>query len=214
MDCGFYLNSLIELKILQKETSIGDKISSRKSIYKIKDNLFRFWFRFLSDTKPLVEQELYEVVYDSQIEPFLQQYTGNIFEDVCIQYLKKLNGKKLLPFIFFDIGRWWGSNKVKKREEEIGILAIDNSSNAILGECKWRNEKLDMGVVTNLMEKGCLLPYERKYYFLFSKSEFTDAVMEFSKSHTEMYYIEFGKMFEALIAIQADMKKEGDLGQK
>lgn len=116
MDCGFYLNSLIELQILQKEIPVGEKKTSRKSLYKVKDNLFKFWFRFLSDAKPLIEQELYEEVFDSMIEPFLSQYAGNMFEEACIQYLKKLNGKKLLPFIFFEVGRWWRSNKMKKCE--------------------------------------------------------------------------------------------------
>ena len=194
LDCGFYLNSLIELQILQKEIPVGEKKNSRKSIYKIKDNLFKFWFRFLSDAKPLIEQELYNEVYDNMIEPFLSQYAGSIFEEVCIQYLKKQNGKKILPFTFFEIGRWWGTNKIKKFEEEIDILAIDNKSNALIGECKWRNEKVDIGSVRNLIEKGSLLPYENKYYVLFSKSGFTDAVTAFVKNHPEMLCFELNQI--------------------
>lgn len=194
MDCGFYLNSLVELQILQKEIPVGDKKTSRKSVYKVKDNLFKFWFRFISDAKPLVEQELYEEVFNSMIEPFLSQYAGSVFEEVCIQYLKKLNGKKLLPFIFFEIGRWWGSNKIKKREEEIDILAVDNNSNALIGECKWKNEKLDMRIVKELMEKGSLLQYKSKYYVLFSKSGFSDAVITFAKEHPEIMCIELSHM--------------------
>ena len=44
--CSSYLKNLISLGIVQKETPYGEK-ASRKSIYVIDDNMFRFWFRFV-----------------------------------------------------------------------------------------------------------------------------------------------------------------------
>ena len=53
---------------------------------------------------------------------------------------------------------------------------------------------MDIGSVMNLIEKGSLLPYENKYYVLFSKSGFTDAVTAFVKNHPEMLCFELNQI--------------------
>ncbi len=67
------------------------------------------------------------------------------------KYLEKFNDKEKLPFIFNSIGRWWGNNPIKKREEIDIICKNDNS--IIFGECKWRNESINMAIVKLLIEK-------------------------------------------------------------
>lgn len=75
--------------------------------------------------------------------------------------------------MFGRIGRWWGNNPEKKRQEEIDILAVDEE-NAIFGECKWKNEPIGIGVLDELVQKSLLFNhYKNKYYMLFSKSGFT-----------------------------------------
>lgn len=44
--CASYLKNLLALGIVKRETPYGEKIS-RKSIYTISDNMFRFWYRFI-----------------------------------------------------------------------------------------------------------------------------------------------------------------------
>ncbi|WP_408631310.1 DUF234 domain-containing protein [Marinisporobacter balticus] len=73
-------------------------------------------------------------------------------------------------------------------QEEIDILAI-NKDKAIIGECKWRNELLGMGVVNSLIEKGRILNYADKYYILFSKSGFTHEVIKFSQSNEKIILV-------------------------
>lgn len=41
------------LGLIQKETSYGEKVS-RKSIYTIADNMFRFWYRFVSENHSII----------------------------------------------------------------------------------------------------------------------------------------------------------------
>lgn len=95
--------------------------------------------------------------------------------------MKHLNRKMKLPFDFENIGRWWGNNPLRKREEEIDILAYNRES-AVFGECKWRNEPVNIGIVNSLIEKSSILSYENKYYVLCSKCGFTDDVIKFAKS--------------------------------
>lgn len=184
--CSKYIKTLLELRIISRETPVGEKENARRSIYKFEDNLFKFWYRFVFDNVTFIEQEMIDYVYSNKIEPEMSAYLGFIFEEVCIQFLKKKNKNLQLPFIFESIGRWWGSNAIKKRQEEIDILVV-NKTDAIFGECKWRNELLDMDVVNALIEKSNLLNYTKKYYAFFSKSGFSKSVLQYAKHNKNVF---------------------------
>ncbi|EGD51887.1 DUF234 DEXX-box ATPase [Thermoanaerobacter ethanolicus JW 200] len=187
--CSKYISTLIDLKILEKITPVELKDKSRKSIYKIKDNFFRFWYRFVFTNKALIEQGLIDEVLENKIKPFINEFIGEVYEEICMDYLKILNKKKKLPFIFEKIGKWWGNNPYKRREEEIDIVALDKN-NIIFGECKWQNKKVDISVLNSLIEKSALFNYQNKYYILFSKSGFTDDVINFAKNNSNVFLIE------------------------
>lgn len=187
--CSKYISTLIDLKILEKITPVELKDKSRKSIYKIKDNFFRFWYRFVFTNKALIEQGLIDEVLENKIKPFMNEFIGEVYEEICMDYLKILNKKKKLPFIFEKIGKWWGNNPYKRREEEIDIVALDKN-NIIFGECKWQNKKVDISVLNSLIEKSALFNYQNKYYILFSKSGFTDDVINFAKNNSNVFLIE------------------------
>ncbi|BCS82383.1 hypothetical protein CaldiYA01_23430 [Caldicellulosiruptor diazotrophicus] len=118
-------------------------------------------------------------VIENKIKPFMNEFIGEVYEEICMDYLKILNKTKKLPFIFENIGKWWGNNPYKKREEEIDIVAFDNN-NILFGECKWRNQKVDMSVLNNLIEKSMIFNNRKKFYVLFSKSGFADEVINFA----------------------------------
>ncbi|AZT89240.1 ATP-binding protein [Caldicellulosiruptor changbaiensis] len=186
--CAKYISVLIDLKILEKVTPLKLEAKSRKSIYKIKDNFFRFWYRFVFTNKTLIEQGLIDEVIQNKIKPFMNEFIGEVYEQICMDYLKILNREKRLPFIFENIGKWWGNNPYKKREEEIDIVAF-NQDNILFGECKWRNQKVDMSVLNNLIEKSMIFNYCKKFYVLFSKSGFTDEVISFAKQNPHVLLI-------------------------
>ena len=49
---------------------------------------------------------------------------------------------------------------------------------AIFGECKWTNEKISESIIDDLIDKSGMFRYEKKYYYLFSKSGFTLATLK------------------------------------
>lgn len=187
--CGKYIFTLTDLKILEKVNPIGSQANSRKSIYKIKDNFFRFWYRFVFNNKALIEQGLLDEVIENKIKPSINDFLGLVYEEICTDYLKILNKNKKLPFIFEEIGKWWGNNPYKKREEEIDIVAF-NKDSIIFGECKWQNQKVGMSVLNGLIEKSVLFDYPNKYYILFSKSGFTSEVANFASYSNNIILIE------------------------
>lgn len=51
-----YLNNLIELEIIERKQPILEH-NSRKSIYAFKDNLFKFWFKFIAEAQDQIALE-------------------------------------------------------------------------------------------------------------------------------------------------------------
>lgn len=168
--CAAYVKNLITLGIVRKETPYGEK-SSRRTIYTIEDNMFRFWYRFVPENTSIISRGATELAY-SRVAPEIPAYMGGVFEDICRQYLWRLLFAGNCPVSFSDLGRWWGANPKTRSQEEIDIMGAGKNA-ALFGECKWTNERVDLGVLETLAERSALFPYGQKQLFLFAKAGFT-----------------------------------------
>lgn len=52
-------------------------------------------------------------------------------------------------------------------------MGAQDKETALFAECKWTNEKIDLSVLETFVERSNLFSYEKKHFFLFSKSGFT-----------------------------------------
>jgi len=193
--CLKYIKTLCELGILHKETPFGEKESSRKTIYGISDFMFRFWYRYVFANRTLIETGAQQTVWAKRIEPDYNSYMGLVFEKVCADYLSAKNANGELPILFTSVGRWWGTNSATHGQEEIDLVANDGKD-YIFGECKWRNEKLDISVFRELKAKADIFSKNRNstYYALFSKSGFTDAVINEAKSDSSIMLVDLNEL--------------------
>ena len=174
--CSAYIKNLMSLGIVQKETPYGEK-ESRKSVYSIEDNMFRFWHRFVLENNSVIARGAADLVY-RRIEPKLSDYMGKVFEDICKQYLWKqlLTGK--CPVEFTSLGRWWGNDPIEKCQAEIDIMGEQDKDTALFAECKWTNEKIDLNVLETLIKRSRLFSYKNIHLYLFSKSGFTKGCID------------------------------------
>ena len=178
--CSNQITSLISLGIIRKEIPITESSASRKTLYQLEDSMFLFWYRFVRPNISSITRGVGLTIYKTIVKPQINDFMGKIFETICQQYLFHPKIYESLPFPIGNIGRWWGNNPVKRRHEEIDIMAIQEPY-VLLGECKWRNNPVDMDTVHTLLERGGLFYYPEKYYFLFSKSGFVDSVIDYVK---------------------------------
>ena len=174
--CSAYIKNLISLEIIKKESPYGEK-NSRKTVYSIEDNMFRFWYRFVADNMSIISRGADELAY-KKIEPYLSDDMGAVFEEIAKQYLWSILLRGDCPVNFTDIGRWWGTNPKTRKQEEIDIVGFENKATALFTECKWTNEKVDVGVLDKLIERSNLFNHTERYYYLFSKSGFTQGCAE------------------------------------
>ncbi|MCL2764353.1 MAG: ATP-binding protein [Treponema sp.] len=170
-----YLDTLIGLNILYKEFPFGENPEkSRKGIYRINDNCYRFWYRYVFMNKTSIEQGTGAALLKFYL-PELNSYIGGPFEDICMQYMIRMNNLLELPFIFSQSGRWW------RPDSEIDMVFSDASRKKIIfAECKWRNELKDTAALKKLIEKSKLFnnvsylaARENTYYYMFSKTPFS-----------------------------------------
>lgn len=165
-----YLKNLISLEIMEKIAPVEN--SGKRVIYRIKDNLFKFYFRFIIECKNLVAMGMGEKAYEYKIKPFLEDYFGHIFEEVCMQYLKKSIADGKIQTLYTEYGSWWGNNPAEKKEEEIDLV-LASKSDILVGECKWQNQKVEKDVLLKLQRRAELIRNNRNIlYVLFSKSGF------------------------------------------
>ncbi len=169
-DISSYLSILRDLGFIKKERSILSK-RRKRGLYKIKDNFFNFWFRFVSPHFAEIENWMNESAVNEFKRDF-DQYLGKIYEEVCKQLLSSTTN-------YAKIGRWW------YKEDEIDIVALDRDEDKILlAECKWSKNRVDTDLLYDLKEKAEKVRWKNderhEEYFLFSRSGFTDELEQCS----------------------------------
>ncbi|OQX55383.1 MAG: hypothetical protein B5M53_04305 [Candidatus Cloacimonas sp. 4484_209] len=170
-DIPKYLRVLQKLHIIHRVTPVTERRpETKKAIYQVSDNFFRFWFRFVYPSRSDLESGQTDIVF-SRIRAEFDSYVGRIFEQVCKEFLIDANNRGHLPFHFTNIGRWW------HKDNEIDIIALDRETKEILfTECKWSNKRVGIKTYRELKEKSKLVNWfndERKEYFaIFSRSGF------------------------------------------
>lgn len=192
--CATYIKNLVSLGIVKKEMPYGED-STRKTIYSIEDNMFRFWYRFVPENASIISRGAVELAY-SRVAPFLSDYMGAVFEEICKQYLwgELLNGNSAVAFT--DLGRWWGTNPKTRQQEEIDIMGTADKNTAVFGECKWTNAKVDTEVLETLVERSKLFNYPNKHYYLFAKNDFTSNCIKKAEEMGNVTLVRYADMLK------------------
>lgn len=179
--CSKYLRTLQAIRLVKKCTPCGEDESSRRTVYKISDNYFAFWYHFLFGQK-----SYYELLGEERAaaEIFLPEnlntHVGRIFEDVCAEYMLRLAKAGRLPFVPAKYGRWWGGNPERKVQDDIDVLLIDRTGQRIIiCECKFRNDSFGKSDFETMLSRRSVFPgAEEISFFAFSKGGFSDWVKE------------------------------------
>jgi AAA+ ATPase superfamily predicted ATPase len=178
--CAKYLSSLMSLGLVAREYPYGET-ASKRSIYKLEDNMFRFWYRFVFPNMSAITAGLGSNLFEGIMKDQLNAYMGLIFENICKQWFfvqaKKESSIDSPPFFIGSIGRWWGTNPATRKQEEIDIMAV-HGDNALFAECKWTNADVDIDVFHDLKRKSAMFNYKTAYLYIFTKNFVTSILYE------------------------------------
>lgn len=170
-----YIKMLMELRLVERRVPATQRHphKSRKGIYRISDPFFRFWFRFVYPHRSALEEGRVDQVLEQQVLPRLDQFTADVFEEICRQHIWRLE----LSFLPERAGAWWSP------KGEIDVVAISDEARTVLvGECKWSTKPVGMDILKGLQDKVRIMQregaWEQVHYVLFSRTGFTRDLQE------------------------------------
>ncbi|MDR3189740.1 MAG: ATP-binding protein [Lactobacillaceae bacterium] len=163
---GKYLENLIELGFVSKKLPVTEKPTSRKTLYQLDDQLFRFYYRFIDPETSLIALGLTDNLADEMVNR-LPTYLGHTFEIVIFQWFVKGLQTHELKFAPKQLGSWWGSDPATKQQEELDFVAITRDNQTITAESKFRDSGLNNGMIDKLVYRTNLigLPNQQMYFF-------------------------------------------------
>lgn len=189
------LAPLIEMRIVERVTP-SVKANRKQVRYRLVDQLFRFWYSFAPRYATAIEadmsEEVAERIADTQT---LSTFVGPAFEEACRQWFVRMMKMGDIPLLPRTVGTWWGSDPMTKRAEEIDIVVEGADGELLVGECKWRNEKIDVDVLETLLRRALLLDRPIEGFYLFSKSGFTRACERRAAVSDDIRLITAAEMF-------------------
>ncbi len=177
-----YLIVLQTMRLVEKKVPCGEGENSRKGIYVLTDNFFRFWFRY-----EFTNNAYYEMLgagpASREIMNGISDYMGDAFEGICKEYFIRKAKRGELPFIPYKIGKWWGNNPYIKAQDDVDILMLDKSGeNGIFVECKFTNSKMPHREYEDLKDAMKAFPgITEKYMYFVSKSGYEASVIRYAQ---------------------------------
>lgn len=202
---SYTLNKLISVGLVEKKKCITEENNKKKTQYVLKDSMFQFWYRFIPKASSSIERGNGQEYYDYYVKPQLHTFMGSVFEEMCRDYVADNGFNNIFGCVITDVGNWWGmENTIDENGKKvhiptdidvIGISKIDKSM--IVGECKFKNEKVDKSVYETLIRRSNHIfsnKYKIKKYVLFSLNGYSSWFKE--NTDKDLIYISLKDMYQ------------------
>lgn len=143
-----YLSVLQDLDIVERCVPVTEQHphKSRQGSYRLKDNYFKFWFKFVYPHADDLERGQTTTTLND-VKQNLNAFTGACFERIAEKWSQKHYANCL-------VGPWWD------KREEIDVVCLDHGQkHAVAFEVKWStlDEKQATQTLSKLREKTKLL---------------------------------------------------------
>ena len=180
----YSLDKLINVGLVEKKKCITDEKNKKKTQYVLKDYMFKFWYEFIPKATSVIEMGQGALYYQKAVKPVLHSFMGAVFEDMCRYYTLKQGITGEYGCFLTSVGSWWGTENItdengniRAQSADIDVVAISEiDKKAVIGECKFKNEKIDKRIYETLTRRGKLIAakYKVSKYIFFSLSGYTD----------------------------------------
>lgn len=117
--------------------------------YRIADNAVRFWYRFIHPNRSRLETGDSSAVWTYQVQPFLSDYMGKVFERICREAFSRYHASWGYP----DAAQWarWEGQDRHRRSIEVDIVALLDDGRVLTGEIKWTSRPTEYDVHRTLL---------------------------------------------------------------
>jgi AAA+ ATPase superfamily predicted ATPase len=190
-----YLDRLARLRLIERRVPVTERAErSKRSRYRIRDQFFRFWFRYMYG-RPDRYTEIGDGAYERLIDPKLPDFVASAFEDLCCRALWTLYPE--YPIV--DVGQWW------YQDHEVDVVGLTDEDVLIAGECKYQTAPTDISALSSLEAHVAELRWTPDdggdrtcAYALFSRHGFTDTVREAATARSDLRLYTIADLVDAL----------------
>lgn len=179
----YSLEKLIDAGLIEKKKCILEEKNKKKTQYVLKDHMFKFWYRFIPKAISVIEMGQGELYYDKVVKTQIHSFMGSVFEDMCRYYTLEQGILGEFGTFITETGLWWGVEQIvdeegKKYQQsaDIDVVGVSTPDKmAVIGECKFKNDKINKEIYETLVRRSKLLPgnFAVTKYLLFSLSGYT-----------------------------------------
>lgn len=180
----YTLEKLIRVGLVEKKKCLTEEKNKKKTQYVLKDYMFKFWYDFIPKAHSVIEMGQGDLYYEKAVKPKLHSFMGSVFEEMCRYYTLEQGIQGRFDSFLTQAGSWWGVEQVEnqmgekvQQSADIDVLAIsETDKTAVVGECKFKNEKMDKKVYDTLLRRAGLVSgkYRVTKYLFFSLGGYTD----------------------------------------
>ncbi len=171
---GTYLSKLRRLRLIERDIPVtANPNATRKSRYRLKEPLFRFWFKYVYGQTGEIAQ-LGDAAYEELVEPSFTEYMGPMFELVCQNALPTL-----VPKTYRRIGYWW------HQHTELDVVGLASDGTLVAGECKYTTREMHEGDLADLERSASQVDWTPPnggdpdyHYCCFCRSGFSDGLRQ------------------------------------
>lgn len=167
------------LKMLQK-AEIIERRTVKTPYYVLNDSMLQFWFKYVNRAISLINVGKGEAYYRNSVSNQLHEFMGTVFEKICKEYLLIKAGEDGYPMIT-EVDNLQTSvidSEGKHVQVEIDIVGKDGKDILILGECKFKKEKVDKAAFEAFKEKTKYIKSKKPLLCMFSLNGYTDYVVK------------------------------------
>ena len=168
-----------------RERSPDGKLKRRDARHRISHKVLfthpfvRFWYYFIAPQIKNIKSANYTELY-ANIDAHINSYTSLVFEELS----EVLLNYNLRESQIISSGSYWDANL------EIDILTITQNGKIYVGECKWKNHKINKKELHKLREKCEKLGIEPTQIIFFSKRGFSKELLQMQGKELALYSAE------------------------
>lgn len=180
-------SGVLEAEFSREEppTKDGQKLKREVARHRISHKMrftspfLRFWFYFIAPMQHYIEQGNYDKVIEN-FKQHHQAFVGYTFEELSNALMKmKLSSTQLI-----DSGSYWD------RHVEIDLMASTLDNKLVIGECKWKNHKINKKELNKLLEKCEKIGFQPDILMLFDKRGFSKELLGLQGTDLHLYSCE------------------------
>jgi AAA+ ATPase superfamily predicted ATPase len=170
-----YMERLERMRLVRAVRSMDAGPKSRDRRYFVDDPLIAFWHRFVRPNISSVTQGFGIDVWRHQVAPWLDDFMGGAFEEMCRGHARR-HSQERLPAPAQVVGQVWGPDY----DIDVAGRLLDGSM--LYGECKWRRGDVGEDVLNTLIDRGEKTAYGRgvdhRHFLLYARTGFKSGVLE------------------------------------